>query len=756
MIDPQEPLEVQVERQAKIIDALIQRATREDDIGGSAYSLFQSAIALQGEVWEKNRELERALDTLGRASNQLRIAEFAREQTQRNLADALEAMEGGFALFSDSELEICNNQFKRLVPDIAEVIIPGLRIEDYLDALYHSKEVTWDPSAAGPAATRGMGVERSDGSIVPPVFGLRGDRWYQITHKRASDRKVVLLSTEITSVVRQSRFEKDRLIDEQARFVQAAFDHMTQGVCTFSAEGSLLIHNERFRELLRLPVPLVRKGTAVAQILDFILRNNLLSSPDPVPELARWAAEIRTGQGLKKQVRHLSGEILDIRIHGLPDKGYIMNVMDITAEVQTTQMLEQRVQERTLELTRANERLQRQNEEQVRIDEQLRIAKEQAEDAMRSKTRFFAAASHDLLQPINAAKLLISHLSEHAGDLEIGDTVKRLDRSFVSIESLLHALLDISRLDSTGTEMSVGHFCLGDLMIGAREAYAGLAEEKGLRLDVVPSSLWVRSDQRYLSRSIQNLVVNAIQYTSSGRVLVGCRRHGRQVVLEVWDTGIGISKKDQQRIFSEFTRVTSDGAGFGMGLGLSIVDRACRRLGHPVAVRSKPGIGSVFSITLPVVAQDPANVFGDAEDGSFPAEDLDLIVLIVENNPDVLFATTRKVESWGASVLTAASTEEALAQVRELGMAPDIILADYQLDGDDNGIKTIQALRRETGAHIPAVMITASREDTLAADSKQHDFTILTKPVQLSRLRPLIDWKTSSVRQEEDDEDEGA
>lgn len=754
MIDPQEPLEVQVERQAKIIDALIQRATREEDIGGSAYSLFQSAIALQGEVWEKNRELERALDTLGRASNQLRIAEFAREQTQRNLADALEAMEGGFALFSGSELEICNEQFKRLVPDITSLVEPGLRIEDYLTALYQSKDVIWDPSAGGPAATRGMGVERADGSIVPPVFGLRGDRWFQITHKRASDRKVVLLSTEITSVVRQNRFEKDRLIDEQTRFVQAAFDHMTQGVCTFSAEGSLLIHNDRFRELLRLPVQLVRKGTAVAQILDFIFRNNLLSSIAEPVKLRAWEEQIKSGQGLKRQFRHLSGETLDIQIHALPDKGYIMNVMDITAEIHTTQMLEQRVKERTLELTRANERLRRKNEEQARIDEQLRVAKEQAEDAMRSKTRFFAAASHDLLQPINAAKLLISHLSEHAGDQEIGDTVKRLDRSFVSIESLLHALLDISRLDSTGTEMSVGHFCLGDLMTVAREAYAGLAEEKGLRLDVVPSSLWVRSDQRYLSRSIQNLVVNAIQYTAHGRVLVGCRRKGDQVVLEVWDTGIGISKKDQQRIFSEFTRVTSDGTGFGMGLGLSIVDRACRRLGHPVSVRSKPGIGSVFSITLPLVRQQQTDAGSHPDQNDLSPEDLDLIVLIVENNPDVLFATMRKVESWGASVLTAASTGEALAQVRELGMAPDIILADYQLDGDDNGIRTILALREETGAHIPAIMITASREETLAADSKQHDFTILTKPVQLSRLRPLIDWKTSkAAREEEQDGD---
>ena len=179
-----------------------------------------------------------------------------------------------------------------------------------------------------------------------------------------------------------------------------------------------------------------------------------------------------------------------------------------------------------------------------------------------------------------------------------------------------------------------------------------------------------------------------------------------------------------------------------MGLGLSIVDRACRRLGHEVVVESEPGKGSVFSITLPVVAAPDQERRRETDDRHTMLDDMDLIVLIIENNPDVLFATTRKIESWGGSVLTAASTHEALEQVREIGMAPDIILADYQLDGDDNGIRTIQAVRQETGTEVPAIMITASREETLTEDSQRHNFTVLTKPVKLSRLRPLIDWKT--------------
>ncbi|WP_269585467.1 hybrid sensor histidine kinase/response regulator [Roseibium sp. Sym1] len=742
MIDPSEPLEDQVRRQEKIIAALMKRASREHDVGDSAYSLFQSAIALQGEVWEKTRDLEQALDTLGRASNQLKIAEYAREQTERNLADALDSMEGGFALFTEGTLEICNDQFRVMIPDMAGKVIAGLDISDYFKALRLSKHVVSRATTENGANRRSVRSRNGVETPYPSVVGLRGDRWFQITHKTASSSKTVLLSTEITSIVRQNRREKNRLIDEQTLFLQAAFDHMTQGVCTFSPEGALLIHNDRFQELLRLPVSLVRKGTAFGQILEFLLRHRTLDSGQREDALARWISEVHAGQGMETKFRHDDGDILDIRVHGLPDKGFIMNVMDITAETQTTELLEQRVRERTQELTLANDRLRKQNEEQALIDEELRLAKERAEEAVSSKTKFFAAASHDLLQPINAAKLLISTMSDSAAKTPLAATVNRLERSFNSIESLLHALLDISRLESTGTEMSVSSFCIGELLTSVREDYTQLAEEKDIRLDIVPSSAWVSSDQRYLLRSIQNLVVNAIQYTESGRVLAGCRRRGSNLVLEVWDTGIGISRKDQHRIFSEFTRASPERSGFGMGLGLSIVDRACRRLGHPVSLRSAPGRGSVFSITLPVVSAPAEEHRGKPETVPVRADDMDLIVLIVENNPDVLYATARKIESWGGSVLTAASTEEAIGQVRDIGMAPDIILADYQLDGDDTGIRTIVAVRDETKTHVPAIMITASPEEQLAEDSRRHDFTVLTKPVKLSRLRPLVDWKT--------------
>ncbi|WP_372836127.1 PAS domain-containing hybrid sensor histidine kinase/response regulator [Puniceibacterium confluentis] len=733
MIDPNDPLDVQVAKQAKIIDALIRRTGRQHDVGHSAYAAFQSAIALQGQVWAKTLDLERT-------SNELELVRYDRERTQKNLTDALSAMEGGFALFNDGTLQVCNDLFKSLLPDITDQIHPGLGMDEYFSAMGRSAHLV-DADAKLLANLAEARTGPAGATLLSFVVALSGDRWFQISQQRTSLDNVIILQTEITDVVRQNRSEKAHLIDMQAHYLQAAFDNMSSGICTFSRVGMVMIHNDRFRELLGLPFTLMQQGTRFTQILGFIQNNGLLIEAD-ITDIDHWPYRLRTEGQLRKRLRHGGGRVLDLQAHLLPDRGFLVDIKDVTLESRATEMLEKRVEERTSELTAANVQLTAQYETQARVEEELRLAKEAAEAAVSSKTRFLAAASHDLLQPINAAKLLISTLTDMSRGTATAPTVERLDGSFASIESLLHALLDISRLESTDSALSVTEVCLGSLMQGIIEDHAPVAARKGVRLSVVPCSLWVRSDQRYLMRSVQNLVVNAIQYTENGRVLVGCRRSGPNVVLQVWDTGMGISHKDQKRIFDEFTRADNVPPGSGMGLGLSIVDRTCRHLGHKVAVRSKPGVGSVFSIEMEMVAgRAPMPVNLGAAQASFD-NDMNLIVLVVENDPYVLFATTQKLETWGASVLAAKSTAEALTLVRDIGMAPDIILADYQLDGDDTGVQAIRLVREETATHVPAIVITADRGPALVQIGARNDFTVLTKPVQLSRLRPLIDWKT--------------
>ncbi|MBR9838791.1 MAG: response regulator [Rhodobacteraceae bacterium] len=577
--------------------------------------------------------------------------------------------------------------------------------------------------------------------MVSLVIELAGDRWYQINLQRTSAENLVLLLTEITPIVRRNRSEKESLIDRQADYLQAVFENMTSGVCTFSPAGEVMMYNQQFRQLLGLPYTMLQHGTDLQRLLDFVAQHRLIAEAAE-HDIHHWLDRLERQGRLRRRVRHATGRMLDLHAHRLPDGGVLLELKDVTLESRATEMLENRVAERTAELTRANAQLREQFDEMARVEEELRVAKERAEAAVSSKTRFLAAASHDLLQPINAAKLLIATLMDTTADTRFAPMVERLDGSFCSIEQLLHSLLDISRLESTDQALTPTEVCLGTLMRSVWEDQTPLAQRKGVQLDVVPNMCFVRSDPVYLLRSIQNLVVNAIQYTApGGRVLAGCRRRGNTVELQVWDTGIGISRKDQKRIFEEFARADNVPLGSGVGLGLSVVDRTCRHLGHKVRVRSKPGVGSVFSIEMETVAgrvvdeQEGCNV-------ATPAEcEMDHIVLVIENDPDVLFALTGKLEQWGASVLAARSLDEALGHVRDMGMAPDIILADYQLDNGETGDRAIRALRDETGVRIPAIMITANRGNALLKKGATEGFSVLTKPVQLSRLRPLMEWK---------------
>lgn len=743
MIDPNDTLDVQVEKQAKIIDALISRVSHQHEFGGSAYALFQSAVSLQNKVSEKTRDLEAALDTLGQASHRLEFSEEARAQTQRTLSDALETMDGGFALFAEGKLQAYNEFFKKLIPDIADSILVGLEIADYIEAIKSSSSIK--PHDRSDYATLAPSVMRPDtGKTAPFIFALKNDRWFVISSRQTRSNNIVILQTEITTVVRKNRIEKTQLINEQEDFLQATFDNMPQGVGTFSAEGTLLIANGRFSELLTLPIQLASVGTSFGQMAEFLAGHALVGTiiRSNFESLIRY---LRRHKTLKLRVRHVNKTMLTLDMHPLPDGGCIVNVVDVTAETQTTEMLEARVEERTAELMEVNARLVDQHKDQARVEEDLRIAKTKVEEAMTSKTKFFAAASHDLLQPVNAAKLLISTLLEQTDGSQAGEVASRLNGSFRSIEGLLHALLDIARLEAVDTNLVPAPFPLDTILSGITVDFGVLADEKGIDLRTVGSDAWVLSDQRYLSRSVRNLVDNAIQYTETGRVLVGARHKAGSVVVEVWDTGVGITKADQTRIFKEFTRIqNSRASGHGMGLGLSIVERACRHLGHPVSLRSKPGIGSVFSIEVPTVAP----LFGDAhreEKEERPSTAaMDLIVLMIENDLGVSFAMTQKLESWGASVLATQSTQEALEVVNDLGMAPDIILADYQLNGNDNGVTSIRELRAKLGQDVPAIMITANHEKRIKTAGMENKFSVLTKPVQLSRLRSLMEWKVRS------------
>ncbi len=734
LVDRNAPLETQIERQSRIIAALMRRADRQNEVSLSAYSAFQSAIELQEQVAAKTRDLERA-------ANELESIRGDRERTRRNLHDALSAMEEGFALFTEGQLNICNELFRNLLPDIAYQVVSGVSLDTYFDLMTRSQYLLSTDRKIHHSASR-LEQRKGSATVLSTVIGLSGDIWYQLSLQRTSTDNVVLLLTEITSIVRHNRSEKESLIDQQAVYLQAVFENMTSGVCTFSAEGKIMMQNGQFRAILGVPFTVLQKGTSLTRLLEYIKSNTIINDTAFL-RADIWRDQLKRKGSLHRRVRHGDGRVLDVEANALPDGGFLVELKDATLESRTTEMLENRVLERTAELTRANERLTEQFEEKERIEEELRLAKERAEAAVSSKTRFLAAASHDLLQPINASKLLISTLQEAARDSELSPMVERLYRAFNSTEQLLHALLDISRLESADPdEVTPTEVNLGALMESVYADQLPLAEQKNVRFGVVPCASFVWSDQVFLLRSIQNLVVNAIQYTDpGGRVLFGCRRHGNKVILQVWDTGIGIQSTDQKRIFEEFARADNVPLGTGMGLGLSVVDRACRHLGHALKVWSKPGHGSVFSIEMdmiepPEVKRERSVVLGDA-----PENEFDHLVLVVENDENVLFATTNRLEHWGASVLAAQSIDEALGFLRDIGIPPDIVLADYQLNDGETGLKAVAAIREFCSHHVPAILITADRSEALRRIASENDVPVMSKPVKLSRLRPLIEWK---------------
>ena len=380
--------------------------------------------------------------------------------------------------------------------------------------------------------------------------------------------------------------------------------------------------------------------------------------------------------------------------------------------------LEQEALARTRDLERALADLSQKNRD-------LAVARAAAEQANRSKTRFLRAASHDLLQPLAAARLFLSALTDTRLDPLQQELAGRLAGAFESVEELMHAVLDISRLDSQRIEFHRKPVDLDALFRRLAVEYAPMAEAGGLRLSFVPTAAVVDSDPTFLRRIAQNLVSNAIKYTEAGGVVVGVRRRAGLVWLEVHDSGTGIPEADRARIFDEFQRAVRDGGPQGMGLGLSIVRRACAKLGHPLEVDSQPGRGTVFRVGLPPV--QPGASLGEAT-GDAPRGLRARVALIVENG-----AMRRGYElmlegRFGMVVRATGGTAEALAAMGQ-DDPPDVILADYNLDNGDTGIAAIAALRAAAGQPIPAVMVTAQRDPRIARDCAALGVPLIEKPV---------------------------
>ena len=380
-------------------------------------------------------------------------------------------------------------------------------------------------------------------------------------------------------------------------------------------------------------------------------------------------------------------------------------------------------------------------------------ARQEAEVANRAKTQFFTAASHDLRQPLHAMGLFAEALRQRTHEPEVAQLVNSINESVDALEGLFSELLDITRIDSGGIEVNPEHVLIGDIFRKLRLHFEPTAFEKGLTLRFRGGRLAVLADPLLVERILRNLVSNAIRYTTDGTVLASARRRGERVLLQVWDTGVGIGADERSRVFEEFYQVpgtasaTSGEQKKGLGLGLAIVKRLAALMGAPVVLRSEVGRGSVFSIELPmgkaprvgaptVAGKSPVGITLDGK-----------LIVIVEDEPAVREGLEVLLRGWGASIAafeSVAATRTWAASANGESIRPALVIADYRLEHGETGVDAIEALRTRFGHRLPAIVVTGSSMTGHDREALEHDFHLLIKPVLPNKLRAMIAFKLSA------------
>ena len=507
--------------------------------------------------------------------------------------------------------------------------------------------------------------------------------------------------------------------------LQASVENIPQGISVVDQDLRLVAWNQRYEEIFNYPEGFLTAGMPVAELLRYNADRGLLGSgqaADLELEIDKRLNYLRSGSAYRYQRQQGS---LHIELQGapMPGGGFVTTYTDITELVAAQQQLEeinreleQRVADRT---------------------QQLLLAKQAEEKAHESKTRFFAAVSHDLMQPFNAATLFCDMLRQRL-DGEHGALARQIQQSLQNAEELLTMLLDMTRLEAGNLPVNKQRLNLHEVVAPVIDAQRVIAAEKGLTITYVPCQAEVYTDRKLLSRMLQNLLSNAVRYTQQGKIVVGCRRHEQNVRLHVIDSGEGIPPNQLKAIFREFHQVSPQGDNPGIGLGLAIVERLGQLLEIPLQVRSTVGQGTDFSMQLPVERWRSVSLRSEAP--ALPNDERFLHgndFWLIDNDSRMLAAVQQLLESWGARV-TSATSATALAAVSN-GQQPDLLIIDYHLDNNVTGIEVLHELRQQPGLHdLAAIVISADPDEVLREQAIAAQAGFMPKPLKPAALRRLL------------------